>query len=185
MRASLSTIIGHFSIFMLIRFQNKYTYWSSQNRLRCQANSLASKKPKVGQRLYKVCPSWKYFLKKNWKLSNIAKVREFSLIYPRKCEDGDGIRRSSFESFCSHVEWIFNCAFKALKIFEMWKDRNQWCSKYWTNVKTNIIITTLKTEMKTQNHDNINTETNPNLNINMKSSTKWEDFQLISILKPT
>ena len=57
--------------------------------------------------------------------------------------------------------------------------------KYWTNVKTNINITTLKTEMKTQNLDNVNIETNLNLNINMKNSTKWKDFQLISILKPT
>ena len=49
--------------------------------------------------------------------------------------------------------------------------------KYWTNVKTNINITTLKTEMKTQNLDNVNIETNLNNNINMKSSIIWEHSQ--------
>ena len=48
---------------------------------------------------------------------------------------------------------------------------------YWTNIKTNINITTLKTEMKTENLDNINIETNVNININMKKSNIWEHSQ--------
>ena len=53
--------------------------------------------------------------------------------------------------------------------------------KYWTNVKTNINITTLKTEMKTQNLDNVNIETNLNIKINMKSSNTHKLVSLLTV----
>ena len=52
--------------------------------------------------------------------------------------------------------------------------------KYWTNVKTNN-ITTLKTEMKTQNLDNVNIETNLNIKINMKSSNTHKLVSLLTV----
>ena len=53
---------------------------------------------------------------------------------------------------------------------------------YWTNIKTNINITTLKTEMKTQNLDNINIETNLNTTSTSKVQSYENTHKLVSLL---